>query len=106
MNRYCYLSLVDARQAAFRYLQSSIDLVENDLTKTMPDIYEEISNKLTALLPDIPGLDFDVRTDTVNPKKMRKSWTTELRHRQADLFEEILVLEKKGEEIARKIVHI
>jgi transcriptional regulator with XRE-family HTH domain len=106
VNHFCYLSLVDARQAAFRYLQSSIDLVENKLIKTMPGIYEEIGNKLANLLPDLPGLDTNVRTDTVNPKKMRKAWTPELRHKQADLFDEILILEKKGEEIARAITHI
>jgi len=37
---------------------------------------------------------------------MRKAWTPELRHKQADLFDEIMTLEKKGEEIARKITHI
>jgi hypothetical protein len=106
VNCFCLNALLDARQAAFQYLQSSLGLIENGRIKEMAVVYEEISTILSGLLPDIPGLESDVGPDTINPKKMRKSWTTELRHRQADLFEEILVLEKKGEEIARKIVHI
>ncbi|UCD08598.1 MAG: hypothetical protein JSU79_09585, partial [Dehalococcoidales bacterium] len=106
VNYYCYLSLVDARQAAFRYLQSSVDLIESGMVKEMAAVYEQMGNMLSGLLPEIPGLDSELWKATVNMKSMRKVWTPELRHRQADLFDEILVLEKKGEEIARKITHI
>ncbi|MBN2076334.1 MAG: helix-turn-helix transcriptional regulator [Dehalococcoidales bacterium] len=106
VNYFCLDALLDARQAAFRYLQSSLGLIENDRIKEIAAVYEQISNILSGLLPDVPGLDSDLWPDTVTPKNMRKAWTPELRHRQADLFDEIIALEKKGEEIARKIIHM
>ncbi len=106
VNYFCFLALCDARQSAFHYLQSSVDLIDNNLIKDMAGIYENISDRLSVLLPELPSLDTGLRNDAIDSKKMRKAWNNELRHRQADLFDEIITLEKKGEDIARKVTHI
>jgi hypothetical protein len=104
VNYFCCLALCDARRSGAGYLKSSIGLINSDLISEMAQVYENISVKLSGLLPDLPVLDAGLSKNPVNENNMRKSWTEELRHRQADLFDEVIALEHRGEEIARKII--
>jgi transcriptional regulator with XRE-family HTH domain len=104
VNYFCYLALCDARRCAAGYLESSAGLIAGSLLGELAEIYRKISEKVSGLLPELPVLEQGFVKPPVDTTKMRKVWTDELRHRQADLFDEVIELEKRGEEIARVIV--
>jgi transcriptional regulator with XRE-family HTH domain len=103
VNYFCFLALCDARRAAAAYLRSAEGLIRGNLAGKLAVIYENISQKVSALLPLLPALEEGYGTAPVKAVKMRRAWTQELRHQQAGLFDEIVALEKQGEGLARKI---
>jgi transcriptional regulator with XRE-family HTH domain len=103
VNYFCFLALCDARRCSAAYLKSSSGLIKSGLVNRMAGIYENISEGLSGLLPALPCLEEGYGKAPVKANGMRKVWTDELRHRQADLYDEIIALEHQGELIARKI---
>ena len=92
-NAHCYYSLYDARSAAATYLREIVDEFNNDVT-----VHLERAAELYGSLAE----DVLARRCVTEIAPMRwtlgegESWTAELRHEQADLLDEALVLERRA----------
>ena len=89
-NAWCYNSLVDARMAAIRYLKSIGKEFDGESAKHLSkatELYEEVVGKLKEGWKHAP---FPWQV------KEGESWTKEMRHAEAGVLKEVLVLEKKA----------
>ena len=89
-NAWCYNSLVDAREAAVRYLKligKEFDGESSTHLSTTMKIYEEVVNKLKEGWKYAP---FPWQL------KQGESWTKEMRHSEAEVLKEVLTLERKA----------
>lgn len=87
-NAWCYVSLIDARSAAAKYLRAISSEFSSDGAKHISkaaDIYEQITNKLSDGLKYVP-FTWELKED--------KRWTAEMRHSEAALLKDALTLEK------------
>ena len=89
-NAWCYNSLIDAREAAIRYLRSIADEFGKESATHLSDaagIYEEIVRELREGWKYAPF-----------PWQLKdgKRWTKEMRHAEAEVLKETLALERKA----------
>ncbi|HEX3043515.1 MAG TPA: helix-turn-helix transcriptional regulator [Bacillota bacterium] len=101
VNHFCMRALVDARKTASLYLNQSAGLftgVSKDIILEMAGIYTEMSEKLAEFFKELPD-DRTLKTSTPG-----KTWTAELRRKQADLLKWTAALETKGDDLAREIL--
>jgi len=89
-NAWCYSSLIDAREAAVRYLKSIGKEFDAESAKHLSaamNVYEEILGKLKEGWKYAPF-----------PWQLQEgeSWTKEMRHSEAEVLKEVLTMEKKA----------
>ncbi len=92
-NAHCYYSLYDARSAAATYLREIVDEFNNDVTvhlERAAELYGSLAEDVLArrCVTEIAPMRWSLGEG--------ESWTAELRHEQADLLDEALVLERRA----------
>ncbi len=97
-NAWCYNSLVDAREAAVRYLKSIEKEFDGESAKHLSNatkLYEEVVGKLKEGWKHAPF-----------PWQLKEGerWTKEMRHAEASVLKDVLTLEKKAVAEIEKIL--
>lgn len=103
VNHFCLMALTDARRSAAVYLNDSCLSMGTSPTSEylsqMTDVYKEIYSQLQNFQNSLT--DPNSAATFSSPKQ---AWTKEQRQLQADLFQSIIALEHRGDELANKIL--
>ncbi len=102
VNHYCLLALVDARRCAYEYLNESSKLFNDDKCTKLVEL-SNIFNEIYLIAERVYKKLLNIKKDS---NKIKVIWNNELRNEQVDELQKILILEKKAEKKASKIVGI
>lgn len=102
VNHFCMMALLDARRSAAVYLKASQKLLREtkviELLEEMVGIYTRVHQEIKHVYEELPS------PDSTKGADVYKIWTQQNRGRQADLLQTLILLERKGDELARQIL--